>query len=290
MSKALLFLGATVTIVVAVLVLMRPLSPNDSSRSKDATGKVVHVHGLATDSKGGGLYAATHSGLFRIQDGTAVRVGRGTQDTMGFTILGSGQFLGSGHPDYDDYQAGKAPPLLGLIKSDDSGRSWQSVSLRGKADFHALRVAGNRIFGLDSSSETLMISDDGGKTWETRPKIAMFDVAVDPRNPQSLIATTATGLIESSDAGQSWGPLGSQIFIFLSWVKADRLIAVDGKGSVYWSEDQGEIWQALSPLPGVPEALLDTGDRVLYAAVREKGIYVSLDDGRSWRVYYQDPV
>jgi photosystem II stability/assembly factor-like uncharacterized protein len=208
---------------------------------------------------------------------------------MGFTILGPDQFLGSGHPDYKDYQAGKAPPLLGLIKSTDAGKTWESVSLRGKADFHALRVAGERIYGFDSSGEALMVSSDGGKSWETRPKRPIFDLAVSPQSPDSLIATSPTGLIQSTDAGRSWQPLGSQTYVFLSWTAPNRLWAVDGKGGVYLSVDEARTWQTHSSLPGPPEAFLDTGNKVLYAAVREQGIYTSVDDGKSWRLYYQDP-
>ena len=101
---------------------------------------VVHVHGLGVDPGDGVLYAATHSGLFRIpEQGKAARVANRVQDTMGFSIVGPGRFIGSGHPDFreDDVR----PPLLGLIESDDAGETWERLSLHGEADFHALAAA-----------------------------------------------------------------------------------------------------------------------------------------------------
>jgi hypothetical protein len=52
---------------------------------------------------------------------------------MGFTVLGSGRFLGSGHPDLREAREKGLPPLLGLIESQDGGRSWVPISLLGEA-------------------------------------------------------------------------------------------------------------------------------------------------------------
>src|SRR5688572_18674831 len=101
--------------------------------------RIVHIHGLGINPKDDSLYAATHTGLVLINgEGKAERVGQSFQDTMGFTIIGPDRFLGSGHPDLRDYQSGEWPGLLGLISSDDGGRVWTSVALKGKADFHVL--------------------------------------------------------------------------------------------------------------------------------------------------------
>jgi len=61
---------------------------------------LMHVHGLGVDPADGMLYAATHSGLFRVpEQGRAERVANRAQDTMGFAVAGPGRFIGSGHPD-----------------------------------------------------------------------------------------------------------------------------------------------------------------------------------------------
>ncbi|HLF76681.1 MAG TPA: hypothetical protein VJB57_04255 [Dehalococcoidia bacterium] len=97
---------------------------------------MVHVHGLGVNPKDGALFAATHTGLFRIVEGKAERVGDRYQDTMGFTIIGPDHFMGSGHPDVRDYTAGKPPGLLGLVESTDAGLKWTPKSLLGRVGFH----------------------------------------------------------------------------------------------------------------------------------------------------------
>lgn len=47
--------------------------------------------------------------------------------------------------------------------------------------------------------------------------------------------------------------------------------------------------QAQGSVSGFPEAFLEGGASLL-VAVREQGILESKDDGRTWQVYYKDPV
>ena len=155
-----------------------------------------HVHGLGLNPADGSLYVATHTGMFRMPPGSqeAKRVGDHLQDTMGFAVVGPDRFLGSGHPDLRD----DLPPLLGLIESSDAGRSWESVSLLGNADFHALRVDGPQVVGYDASGGRLMVSSDRGRTWRSSsPPAAFADVVVDPANPRRLVAASADGLMTS---------------------------------------------------------------------------------------------
>jgi len=252
--------------------------------------RVVHVHGLGINPKDGSLYAATHTGLFLIRaDGTAERVGQSYQDTMGFTVVGPDQFLGSGHPDLRDYQAGRWPPLLGLISSDDAGKNWKSVSLKGEADFHSLKIARQQVYGFDSTGEAFMVSKDGGKSWDTRSKLALIDFAVSPTNADSVIGTTGRGLLKSNDGGKTWQPSGAQIMMLVAWPEAARLWGLDARGGVHLSDDGGTTWRPQGSLPGAPEAFLDAGSS-LYAAVREQGIFQSQDGGKTWRAFYRDPV
>src|SRR3712207_486131 len=80
-----------------------------------------HVHGLGINPADGALYSATHTGRWRAPDGEtkASRVGEHYHDLMGFTVAGPNRFLASGHP---GAQA-DLPPLMGLQRSTDGGRS-----------------------------------------------------------------------------------------------------------------------------------------------------------------------
>ncbi len=159
---------------------------------------VVHVHGLGVEPGDGTLYAAAHSGLFRIpENGTAQRIANRYQDTMAFTVTGPGTFLGSGHPDprEDDVR----PPLLGLIESTDRGQSWQRLSLHGKADFHTLQAAHGRAYGYDATG-TFMVSRDK-ENWDRRSVLALRNFAVSPADPDLVQSSPAATAARSSQPG-----------------------------------------------------------------------------------------
>lgn len=238
-----------------------------------------HIHGLGVDPGDGALYVATHSGLFRAPPGEARAelVGTSRQDTMGFTVAGPREFLGSGHPDNPDQ-----PPLLGLIRSRDGGRSWESVSLSGEADFHVLRAAGRRVYGFDATQGRLMVSDDGGAGWkERRPPAAMFDLAIDPEDADHVVVATEQGLAASSNAGKSWRALDGKRAGLLAW--GDRgLILIEGQGGVLRSTDAGRGWDSVGNVGGQPAALsLDDG--LLHVGLHSNEVKVSQDGGRSWQ-------
>jgi len=129
--------------VAATFLLLAGCGGEDSAAPEEFAGVPleaqdpgpIHVHGLGYDTSAKVLYVATHTGMFELPDGAAKakRIGDKHQDTMGFSLVKPGLFLGSGHPDARD----DSPPHLGLIKSVDRGRSWQSVSLLGQADARA---------------------------------------------------------------------------------------------------------------------------------------------------------
>jgi photosystem II stability/assembly factor-like uncharacterized protein len=242
----------------------------------------VHVHGLGINPKDGSLFIATHTGLFRAAPGEsrASRVGDSTQDTMGFTVAGDDRFLGSGHP--GEFENAVNP--LGLIRSSDAGRSWETVSLSGEADFHVLRWADGTVYGVDSASGRLMVSGDSGESWQQRsPPAPLLDLAPHPRDPQRLVASGEGGLYSSGDGGRGWRPLGGEIG-FLAWPSAGRLFQVNAAGTVTMSADAGRSWRPVGEIGGQPAAFAARTDRELYAALPDGTVKQSRDGGRSWRV------
>ena len=243
----------------------------------------VHVHGLGVNPRDGALFIATHTGLFRAAPGASVatRVGDRYQDTMGFTVVGPDHFLGSGHP---DGRSGD-PPFLGLIRSRDAGRSWEPVSLRGDADFHVLEAAGARVYGFGSDYESrrarFLASADGGRTWDERgvPE-PLISLAVDPDDPDHLIASGETSLHESRDGGGAWRELGGAPGL-LGWER-DRIALVTLRGEVMRSAD-GRAWARVGDIGAEPAAFEAEPDG-LYAALHDGTVKRSADGGRTWTV------
>ena len=251
---------------------------------------VVHVHGLGVDPADGALYAATHSGLFRLpKGGPAVRVANRAQDTMGFAVVGPRTFIGSGHPDprEDDVR----PPLLGLIESTDAGQSWSRLSLHGVADFHALRAAHGQVYGFDSTSQTLMVTRDR-VAWDRRAQLPMRDFAVSPTGADVVLATTQAGLRRSTDGGRTFqaqaGPAGP---VVLAWPAADALYAAATDGTIHHSADGGVTWTTRGAAGGQPEAITvasRNGAETVYVAVAGRGIVASTDSARTFSTRYQE--
>jgi hypothetical protein len=261
-----------------------PLPPVDVE-----TG-VVHVHGLGVDPADGVLYAATHSGLFRIPaSGRATRVANRAQDTMGFSVAGPGTFIGSGHP--DPREGDVRPPLLGLIRSTDAGRTWERLSLHGAADFHSLVAAHGQVYGYDSTSGTFMVSSDL-RSWDRRAQLPLRDVAVDPAARDRVVATSRPGLVRSDDGGRTFAAVvGAPALVVLAWDDTAGLYGVDVDGTVHRSTDAARTWTTAGNVGGSPEALaVDTrqGTTTVYVATAERGILASTDGGATFTTRYRD--
>jgi hypothetical protein len=243
----------------------------------------VHVHGLGYDTDSGTLYIATHTGMFELPaaQSTAVRIGDRHQDTMGFTLVAPGRFLGSGHPDARD----ELPSHLGLIESTDQGRSWQTLSLSGKADFHVLRARGRNVYGFDVASGRLLASSDGGRTWEQRaaPE-SLVDLAIDPGDPEHLLAAGGAVLYRSVDGGRSWSPVASGVSGYLAWPVPRRLFAATLDGAFLTATSAEGPWRARGSLAGQVAALHAAGSTNLYAALHDGTIKQSDDGGTTWQV------
>ena len=245
----------------------------------------IHVHGLGFDPQTGTLYIATHTGLWQLpkEQAKATRITDRRQDTMGFTLVRPGLFLGSGHPDLREANP-DLPPLLGLIKSSDDGRTWQQISLLGKADFHVLRSSGSRIYGYDSTHNLLMRSDNGGKHWSTsKVPEPLLDLAIDPADPMHVIASGEVALYESIDAGRSWHVIAATPGL-LAWPSSRRLYLFDLQGVVQTSESPTKHFKPVGSVGGTLHAVLVASATEMYAAIDGGVIKRSADGGRTWQL------
>ena len=237
---------------------------------------VGHVHGIGVDPGDGTLYLASHYGVFRVADRTPERVADRWQDTMGFAVIGPGHFLGSGHPDLRE----DLPSSLGLIESTDAAQTWETVALLGDADFHAIEPAGETIYAYDSHTGSLVVTADR-QTWETIDREPLFDLAVNPNDPDTVFATTGEGvLVRSTDQAQLKPVKGAPRLTGIDWEPDGPLVGVTRNGTVMVSPTATAGWKEVGELDGQVEALDAAPGR--WHAATHSGVYESTDGGTTW--------
>lgn len=255
-------------------------APPGKQGSADDTA-LGHVHGLGVDPGDNTLYVASHNGVFRVtDDGARERVADRSQDTMGFAVVGPGHFLGSGHPDVDEEDL---PSSLGLIESTDGAETWESVSLLGDADLHAIEPVGVRIYAYDSHTGSL-ITTTNRTEWDTITTQPLYDLAANPSDPATVYATTDRGvLVSSTDQGEPVEVPGAPTLTGMDWQPDGPLVGVAPDGAVMVSDDPTTgVWREVGTLDGYAEAVDAIAGR--WHAATDRGVYESVDDGATWRL------
>ncbi len=259
-----------------------PVVGDEDGAAVEQGPALEHIHGLGVNPADGRLFIATHHGLFAAaRDQTRPeQIGDTEQDIMGFSIVGADRFIGSGHPGPDQ----DLPGNLGLIESRDAGKTWKNISLLGDADFHVLQHSANKIYGFDGTQSRLMVSGDGGRSWQQRtPPADVFGLAIDPTNAARVVASTEKGIFSSTDEGGAWRAVRNDIGGLLAWPARNRLYLVDGQGQVLRSADAGARWQTQGSIGGQPAAFI-AHKADLYAALADGTVKRSTDGGASWTV------
>jgi photosystem II stability/assembly factor-like uncharacterized protein len=225
----------------------------------------------------------------RQQGNAGPQRGEGQQETgrfganvSAFAFTGPDRLVGSGHPD-----SPTLPGSLGLIESSDDGRSWTAVSRVGLSDLHVIEPQPGALVAFDTTLGATIVSRDGGRTWSERqtPASAVLDIAVDPRDPGYLIASTGKLLSRSADQGNRWKPLGPADRAELAW-GGKGLFRADHDGTVLTSTDRGRSWSRVGKLDSSPGKLVEAADGTLYAALDDGSIQRSDNGGREWKTVF----
>jgi photosystem II stability/assembly factor-like uncharacterized protein len=166
-------------------------------------------------------------------------------------------------------QAKTKPPLV--FKSTDEGRTWTEIKIPPFPGRVALAIAmhtsGKRIYIVGNNIEKgsgLYRSDDGGATWQhmAGKDIRISNgqgayssgVFVDSENPD-IVYTMSTAMYRSTDGGVTFEPF---------------------KGAP-GGEDYHKLW--IDPT---------NGHRMVVGS--DQGASVTLDDGRTWSLWYTEPI
>lgn len=226
-----------------------PAPAADSPIAKVALEPALdHLHGLHLDASGAVL-AGTHTGVFQIEtSGGTTKVGTSDDDFMGLAgVPGTDALFASGHPG----PSSTAPNPLGLTASADGGRTWETRSLSGEIDFHALATDGEILVGFDGVTG-IVASTDGGSTWTAGAAMSAAALAV---TDTGVWATTADGLQRSTDAGRTFTVVpGAPALVLISAAADGSLWGVDTEGSA-WRSKTGETWERRAAV-GQVEAVL----------------------------------
>ena len=241
-----------------------------------ATG---HVHAIGVDPADGSVIVAAHTGLFRAAPGADRAEPTGdARDAMGFTVEGPARYVASGHPALGSDE----PQSVGLIRSTDAGRTWRSVSLSGEADLHVLDVgAGGRVYGYDAMSGQFLASADDGRSWRRTSLPPVLDVAVDPEDADTVVASGEEGLLRSTDGGGRWRAVAALAPGHLLWTD-DGLVLLGLDGAVHRMSRPGERPRRMGELPMAPAAAAQH-DGDLLVAGDDGSVLSSGDGGRTWR-------
>ena len=171
----------------------------------------------------------------------------------------------------------------GIYKSEDGGKTWQNMGLKSSEHIGRIRidprdprvvyVAAQGPLWSAGGDRGLYKTTDGGKTWKAVLTISentgVADVAVDPRNPDILLAAAhqrrrhvwtqinggpESALYRSTDAGATWKKIEAGLP----------------------KEDLGRIGLAIAP------SAPDTVYAIVEAANKAGGVFRSTDRGVSW--------
>lgn len=183
--------------------------------------------------------------------------------------------------------------LLGVrvVRTTDGGAHWQTVlDSAGLAIIEADPVTPGVIYAGFVDGRVLR-SSDRGDSWTAlgrTPSSRIWDIAVDPSSPSVLYLGGETGVLKSTDAGQTWVRLSvaaeaAQVVVDPTNSAVVYAVARRFTQGLYKSTDGAASWQ-LERDDEVQTIVLDRKNpRRLYAATRA-GVFVSDDAADTWRL------
>lgn len=189
-----------------------------------------------------------------------------------------------------------AGSLTGVFLSRDAGQSWARVTPKGHPD---LRNIESLIF--DAADPNVVYAGtwhlawktvDGGAAWAPvhRGMIDDSDVmtlTTDSRNPQILYATACSGIYRSTE-GAAWTKLrgipysSRRTRAFAQGVEDPDLFLAGTTEGLFVSEDQGGSWRRTTSKELVVNAVIARRDGTILLGTEEAGILRSSDRGHTW--------
>ncbi len=144
----------------------------------------------------------------------------------------------------------------------------------------------------------IFVSQDGGGSWMfVRAGIsnlgAIFDIGIDPVDPEVVFAAAESGLYRSNDGGSSWGmvgdgPRGARVSaVAVDPQNRDHVLASVDRMGMWESMDGGVSWEmraaGLEPNAVIHDIVFDPlRPTQVYLSDNASGVYRSQDGGQTW--------
>jgi photosystem II stability/assembly factor-like uncharacterized protein len=257
-----------------------------------------HIHGLDYKSDGLAIYIPAHDGLRVFKDRKWSIPAGEKHDYMGFSMVEDG-FFSSGHPAADSTLADP----LGIVKSNDYGKTIKLLDLYKENDFHGMTVGYHTkdiyVFNPNKNSKMndagFYYSTDETKTWNKSKLDGLSGqptaLAAHPTEKGVIAIGTDSGVYVSKDYGNTFEMLIANVNVTAVSFSHDNALLVGmmkGRASLLKFD--------LSTKKQIPFKLpsLGASDMIAYVkqnpknkkeyvfATFEKNVFISKDDGTNW--------
>lgn len=258
----------------------------------------------------GTLLAATTTGIFRSEDGglswSLVGPEEGEPERSRQDVLRVEGALGNVASAY-------AAGVSGLFRSEDSGRTWSPASRGIRALSTVALVGGAAPTAVFFGTGIYRLTESGWQSTGAGPVVRLGAdeisgggiglVAVDPADPEHLLANLGRTLSGSRDGGKNWqillpvpppNPLNFNAKAVVFAPGDPRRVYAAGISSIgighgpepclYRSLDRGVTWTGANAFASFLALAVDPRDPNLLFAAAERSFAVSRNGGRHWRL------
>lgn len=193
----------------------------------------------------------------------------------------------------------------GIYNSTDYGLTWRYLgAVDEKEDIHTIVVhptTPNIVFaGFNQTyyQGGIYRSEDGGESWiNVLPKLTIFDIEIDPTNPNVVYTTTIagqtggiTGTYKSMDEGKTWKLISSSFFHDLAVhptspniIFGARRFSTNPSEGIYRSDDAGKTWSQISSIQENRIIINNYNpDQMVIFGADYYGIWRTDDGGLNW--------
>ena len=187
--------------------------------------------------------------------------------------------------------------LLSIILCGQSYAQWEKTNFPDTIKVNTIVIKDSSIF-VGTEGEGIFVSTNNGENWTGSNK-GLQDTIIHTICilGNSIFAGTETGVSVSTDNGENWRSINSGLSGLGVWSleartdpAGDTTIFAGVWSGLYSSTDWGENWEATSlSSTTAPVNSIIIYKNFIYAATFSAGIFLSLDNGLTWKIIDVNP-